>query len=134
MRKFISAAVLVCAVVGLTVAVVASDTPVRVFVNDREISLNPQAIVRDGTTYVGLRGVADALGATTRWDEATQTATVTLDGKRTRVRQAQGIMVEGRLLVPLRVVSEGLGCTVRWDAPAKAVRITKAQQEEPCPT
>ena len=130
MRQAIKA-VFICVAIAACAAAFAGDVAIRVFVDDRKIELDPPAIVRDGTAYVGLRGVADALGATTKWDDETKTAMITLNNKRTRVAQSDGIMVDGHLLLPLRAISEAVDCTVEWDSDEKAVKITT---EVPCST
>ena len=123
-------AILICAVV-ICAGAFAKDAAVRVFVDGKEAKLNPPAMIKDGKAYVGIRGIADALGASTKWDNESKTATITVGNKRTRVKQSEGITVNGSLFLPLRVTSEAVGCTVEWDGAAKAIRITK---EAPAPT
>lgn len=128
LERLTIAVLLVCA--SFCGAALAKDQPVRVFVNDRAMKLKPSALMRDGKAYVGLRGVAKALGARARWDEKSKTAVITLGNKRTRVEQSKGITIAGQLFLPLRVVGEAVGCTVHWDRSVRAVRITT---EGPCP-
>ena len=123
MRKL--TAVFICAAVMVCAGVFAKDVAVRVFVDGRETKLDPPAMIKDGKAYVGIRGIADALGASTKWDNESKTATITVGNKRTRVKQSEGITVNGSLFLPLRVTSEAVGCTVEWDGAAKAIRIAK---------
>lgn len=103
---------------------------IRVFVDSQRSKLDPPPMMKDGRIYLGLRGVATALGACAKWDEKTKTAMVTLGNKRVRIEQSQGVTVNGVLYLPLRKMGEAVGCTVHWDPDAHAVRITK---EGPCP-
>lgn len=109
---------------------IGRDKTVRVFVDDCETTLKPPAISRNGRTYIGLRAIADALGATVKWNTRTKIAIVTVGNKRTRVSQSKGIMVNGALYLPLRTTGEALGCGVAWDTDEKAVKITT---EAPAP-
>lgn len=129
MKKLI-AAVFVCAVAMACTGVFAKDSAVRVFVDGREKKLDPPAMIRDGKAYVGIRGIADALGGSAKWDNETKTATITVGNKRTRVKQSEGITIDGSLFLPLRLTSEALDATVRWDGADRVVRITR---ETPAP-
>lgn len=130
MKRLITTALLICAAIAACAGAFAGDANVRVLVDGRRRKLDPPAVMRNGRVYVALRGVAKALGASTRWDAKTKTAIVTLCNKRTRVAQSKGITVGGVLFLPLRVTGEALGCAVEWDGRARVIRITK---EAACP-
>ncbi len=83
-------------------------------------------------TYVPLRFVSEALGATVHWDGAAKTALVSTDRKSIRMPvnssvakvdgaetalDAPALLVDGRTVVPLRFVSEVLGARVDWVPP-----------------
>jgi len=116
--------VLACLALFITPAT-SEDIAVRVRINGVERKFDPPALMRDGKTYVPLREGAESLGASVKWDEKSQKATITLGTRRTRIAQEEGITVNGRLLIPLRRMSEALNCEVKWDGPAKAVRISR---------
>ncbi|HWI60276.1 MAG TPA: stalk domain-containing protein [Symbiobacteriaceae bacterium] len=97
----------------------------------------PQRI--DGSTYVPLRFLGDALGADIGWDAETQTATFTLGnrvvrvtidstaatvGGESRTLAVPPRLVEGRTLVPLRFISESLGAQVEWDEATEGITIS----------
>ncbi len=131
MRKPIAMALVICA--GLAAfAQPAKDAGVRVYVDGRAKKLDPPAMIRDGKTYLGLRGVATALGATTKWDNKSKVAIVTLGNKRAKIAQSEGIMVNSVLFLPLRTTGEALGCAVQWDGRARAVRISKEAPPPNC--
>ena len=116
-------AVAVCIVLASGQQALARDVPVKVYVDGKQKSLDPPALLRDGTTYVPLRAGAGAVGATVKWEESTQRALITRDDKTAAIKKSQGIIVKDRLLIPLRLMGEALGCDVKWDAAARAVRI-----------
>lgn len=123
--------IFICTVFMVCSESYAGDIAVRVFVNNHVKKLNPPAMMRDGRAYVGLRGIANALGACVKWDQKAEVAIVTSGNKRTRVAKSDGIMVNGTLFLPLRTTGEAIGCTVEWDRAERVVRITT---EAPCPT
>jgi hypothetical protein len=129
MKTFIKAT-LFCAVIAACAGARAGDATVPVHLNGRRIKLDPAPIIRDGRTYVGLRGVAMALGGRAKWDNKSRTAIVTVGNKRTRVKQSQGITINDVLFLPLRTTGEAVGCIVKWDRANKSIRITS---EAPCP-
>lgn len=92
----------------------------------------------DGRTMLPIRAIAEALGAQVQWDEATQTATLTLGTKIVKVTIGQNnILVDGkpvpmdtaaavkdgRTLLPVRAVGEAMGANVGWDAETSTVKI-----------
>ena len=81
-------------------------------------------------TLVPLRFISESFGAQVGWDEATQTATVVLDGKSvSAIIGSNALTVDGqsvpldvpaqvindRTMLPLRAMAESLGKTVFWD-------------------
>ena len=79
---------------------------------------------------VPMRYLADALGAQTTWDAATQTVTITKGGTtveltigstaittngQTSQMDTAPIIVNGRTYLPARYVAEAFGCNVSWE-------------------
>lgn len=54
-------------VLGFAIGVYAN-TPIKIVVNGKDIACNPAPFVKQGTTYVPLRAVAEALGEPVQWD------------------------------------------------------------------
>ncbi|WP_438431412.1 stalk domain-containing protein [Gorillibacterium sp. sgz500922] len=90
-------------------------------------------VVREQRTLVPIRVVAEALGAKVKWNQATQTATITLNGRvltLTLGKTIEGMDVpaqemNGRILVPLRYVSEALGAYVMWFPQDQRIEIIR---------
>jgi len=84
-------------------------------------------------TMVPIRFIAEAIGASVSWDNATSTDTISLYDKTLIIvlnrqlpnNMGASMLINDRLFVPIRYVSEQLGAKVDWDANTKTVYITK---------
>lgn len=100
--------------------------------------------IKEGRTFVAVRPVADALGATIDWNENTQTVTltrldrtvtivigsglvnVTKEGVTTTVTaDVPAFIQDGRTVLPFRAVGEAFGAAVNYDATTRAVSYTQ---------
>jgi len=111
---------------------------VKLFVNGGALQPDVPPQVISGRTLVPVRFVAEALGASVGWDEASQTVTVRKDSAeikliiagqaykngRTAAMDVPAQIIGGRAMIPIRFVSEALGAAIRWDEAAGAVYIT----------
>lgn len=90
---------------------------------------NVVPIIKDDTTLVPIRYLAETLGGNADWDSISETAVINVDGKeltidnKTKEMKLDGEIIEstvkpcmngGRFLVPLRVISEKFEKTVEW--------------------
>lgn len=112
---------------------------VSVLVNGQPLQSDVRPFINaDGRTMLPVRAIAEALGADVQWDEATQTATLTLGGKTVKVTIGQNILLvdgkpfsmdtaaaikDGRTLMPVRAVGEALGSQIGWDDKTSTVTI-----------
>jgi len=108
-------------------------------VNGTNIIMDAAPYIKAGRTYVPVRYLGDALGATTEWDAATKTVTVTkgdntvvlvigstvakVNGADVQMDVAPEITGVGRTMLPARWVAEGLGYQVGWNAALQQVVI-----------
>lgn len=126
---------------GLIFQLPAGEIIVRL--HGQVIHLDPAPIMGNGRTLVGLRAIAEAMGATVRWDDSTKTAAVVLGDREVSVTlgsnrvvihqkgQADTVVTSdiaaiingGRVMIPLRILSEGLGLTVNWDAATRTIDL-----------
>jgi len=110
---------------------------VKINGKDQHFDTAPQNV--NGTVIVPMRAIFELLGATIKWDDATQTVTATKGNTTvtlkvgattatvngTSVTLAQPAQItNGRALVPTRFVGEALGAKVEWDAANNTVVIT----------
>ncbi|UUZ83196.1 copper amine oxidase N-terminal domain-containing protein [Paenibacillus sp. P26] len=114
---------------------------ITVLINGVKQNFPQPALMKDGSTLVPMRAVFEALGATIKWDQATQTVTATngdttimlMIGKPTAFVNGKAVQlsVPGQIInestyVPLRFVGEALGNKVGWDGDTYTVTIEKA--------
>ena len=113
--------------------------PIHVVLNGAPLTFTgTQAQQIKGSTLVPMRGIFEALGATVRFDKATQTVygqkgataiilplgalTATVNGQPQDLPQPAQL-VNGTTLVPLRFISESLGASVGWNPASSTVTI-----------
>lgn len=99
----------------------------------------PAYLAANGRTYVPLRALGEAVGASFDWDNTAKKVTYIKEGRRIvlllgrAVVQVNGqeIAVDGgpevqngRVMVPLRVVTENLGFKLKWDNAEKMAELT----------
>ena len=111
----------------------------RVYQQDGNYAVNDVAPIISGErTFLPIRLIAEALGATVSWENETQAVTI-VDGDTTIViymgqpfatvngtpiqLDAPAFITNGRTYLPVRFIAENLGATVNWDAEAKTVTI-----------
>lgn len=116
---------------------------IQLMVNDAVLELDAQPKIINGRTLVPVRGIFEELGAEVKWDQATQTATMTKDGTEVRVTIGSKTAYVGgetknldvpaqlsqptgnaRTLVPVRFISESLGALVGWNNDTQTVVIS----------
>jgi len=120
---------------------VSAPTGLSMVINGKAVSATVSPYVdQNSRTMVELRTIAEALGATLEWDNATRTATLTANGKIVKITIDQtaytvdgeqktmdtsAVIKSGHTMVPVRVVSEALGAAVSYDGTTKTVTITQ---------
>ncbi len=104
-------------------------------------------IIKEGRTFVPVRGVFEIVGAEISWDANEKAATVKttdnevivrIDNKQSYVNgkhimmDAPPFIQDGRTLIPLRFISENLGYSVSWNGETQVITITlpEAKKEE----
>ena len=111
---------------------------VEIVYRNKKIAFDSAPFIENGTTFVPVRFVVEAMGLTPVWNGEARTVTifssaasiviyvdtnnVSLNGS-TMELLANSRIVGGRTMVPLRFVSESLGKRVVWDGVTKTVYI-----------
>jgi len=109
-------------------------------VNGESRTLDAAPIIRNSRTMLPVRFVAENLGATVGWDDATKTVSVNsadttieivigattakVNGKEITL-DSPAFIESSRTYLPVRVVAENLGATVSWDDATKTATLTK---------
>ena len=111
-------------------------------VNGNAVQIDAPAEIMNGRTFLPLRAISEALGATVDWIAETQGITVTLGDNSIGLQigntsavvngtvmtlDAAPYIKNSRTMVPFRVIAEGLGATVEWDPALRVVTVTLAQ-------
>lgn len=123
-------------------AAMAAGAPLRVVVNGTDLKGGNPPVLKNNTTFLPMRDVANALHATLSWDGKTRTATIASGGKKvaftigahTMVVNGQTVPLEtpaylqqsgGNSLtyLPLAALSKGLGYQVDYRKPILTVFI-----------
>ena len=116
-----------------------------VFSNGQKTLMDVTPFIKDGTTYVPVRAVAEAFGADVSWIDAQKMATISRGDDLIKLwlnqntAEVNGAMVPinslnpdvklivmdpGRIMSPLRFVGESLGFNVFWLSDTKEILIT----------
>ena len=142
LRK-ITAVVLCAALLAVTLmANTGAPATPEIYVDGRRTDLKGLSYLVDGTAYVPLREVSEALGATiVAWDPTIQTAQVegrgitiavtlgekymTVNGRYFYLPEGCGLR-EGACMVPVRYLAKAFGASVSWDGQACRVAVSRA--------
>lgn len=108
--------------------------------NDRILGFDNPPVVEDDMMLVPIRFLFEQMGADVEWDQATKTATATLnndvisfpiDDTNAHVNGENATMdvparlIDDKTMVPLRFLSENLGYTVTWNEDTRTAVIDK---------
>lgn len=117
---------------------------IKLNINNTFVKPTVAPVQESGTTLVPLRIVSENLGATVKWDGATQRATITKGtteiklyiGKKTvyvnsipKELTVAPKTIKGTTMVPIRFVSENLNCTVGWENGIVSITSTDTTSE-----
>lgn len=117
--------------------------PDRIVINGTAYSFSRQPIIINGTTFVPVRGVAEALGCEVWCNGDSKTVGINKGDKKItfvvgadhafvngrRVEMQPSYIDRGTTMVPLRFISECLDMDVRWDQAAKTAYISSRPLE-----
>ncbi|MGB9695262.1 MAG: stalk domain-containing protein, partial [Caldisericaceae bacterium] len=107
-------------------------------VNDKTVKLEAAPKITNGRTLVPIRFVAEAFGATVKWNPVFKLVTINLSDKEiilqigTNYASVNGVkysldaapsISSGVTFVPIRFISDSLNASVDWDAGTKTVTI-----------
>ena len=110
-------------------------------IDGRFSELDSAPYIKNGRTFLPVRFVAEALGASVAWDAATSTATLSSEEGSIKLRTGEKRILEnenygeyceldvapeiknGRMMLPIRPIAELLNCTVDWNKNTKKATI-----------
>lgn len=112
---------------------------IKVKIDEKPIIFDVVPTILNDTTLVPLRAVFESLGAEVKWNDKTQSVTLTKGGTviilhidnndviingEHKLLEVSPAIVSGRTFIPIRFVSESLGAKVMWNGETKTVAIT----------
>ncbi len=133
MKKFV-----IPFIISAAMSVSASADSITVLLDERPLDFPVEPFITQGTTFVPMREIFEALGAEISWDDATKTVTSSKDDTEIKITigsravfkngaedtlLAAPVIVDDFTMVPLRFVSESFGCEVDWNGNTKTVTI-----------
>jgi hypothetical protein len=107
-------------------------------VNAESKRLTSAPVIKNGSTLVPLRFIAETLGITPSWDAVFSIVDMNVGGHQVRLQigvrfagvdgkrvslDAAPVIIGGVTMVPLRFVSETMGANVMWDAATRTVTV-----------
>jgi len=107
-------------------------------VNAESKRLTAAPVIKNGSTLVPLRFIAETLGITPSWDAVFSIVDMSVGGHQVRLQigvrfagvdgkrvslDAAPVIIGGNTMVPLRFVSETMGADVMWDAATRTVTV-----------
>lgn len=111
---------------------------INLFVNGEEVTPSVAPVVKEGSTLIPFRTIAEALEAEVVWNSKDKTITVTKDGTSiklvlgSKTAWVNGVkkqldvspeVVDGSTLIPTRFVSENIGADVKWESESQTVVV-----------
>lgn len=106
------------------------EIPIEIIINNEKILTNEGAFLENGITYVPVRPISEALGASVTWEAESRTASVTLTGvtvsfsENAPLPENAAVVYENTLFVPVRTLAEALGLGAEWDENYYQVHLT----------
>lgn len=112
------------------------EIPLDIRVNDSFIKTDVNSFIEDGTTYVPIRFVSEALDADVKWFDESKTAQIHSNDKKIVIKQNMAYVngekvsiktknINGRFFVPVRWISNQLGASINWDNKYHMINIYK---------
>ncbi|MDO3408574.1 copper amine oxidase N-terminal domain-containing protein [Saccharibacillus sp. CPCC 101409] len=113
-----------------------------VTVDGKSMTMDVAPLVRNNTTYIPLRYLAESIGADLKYTASSKTVELMQGGSTVKFQigkdafwvdgtkrslGAMAIVDHGRTQIPVRAVTQALGWTVGWKAATGDITLTKAQ-------
>ncbi|WP_051541117.1 LysM peptidoglycan-binding domain-containing protein [Caldalkalibacillus mannanilyticus] len=127
-----------------TTASASTNQAITITIDGITQTFHPQPIIINGSTFIPIRGVSEALGASVAWNGRERSVEIVKDdvrivftigatialvnGKQVAIPASQ--IIQGSTYVPIRFLSETMGLEVHWDASSRTVQITTPQPIE----
>lgn len=117
---------------------VSAEVPIKVFLDEKQLVLENDPLLKNNTTFVEFRPICEGLGLDVDWNQQTKTVkcqnhlttlyltigqgTAYVNGNATSL-STPPFVVNGRTLVPLRFLGEASGGYVSWNGQTRTIEI-----------
>lgn len=134
MKKFISALI-----ISMLITISVYADAATILLDGENLSFPVEPFITEGTTFVPMRSIFEALGAAVEWNDTTRTVTSKKDGIEINITigsntvykngkeyflRTPPVIIDDYTMVPLRFVSESFGCSVEWNGDTQTITIT----------
>ncbi|MGD9566749.1 MAG: glucosaminidase domain-containing protein [Sedimentibacter sp.] len=126
-----------------------AESPIKLIVDGKAISAEPEAFIKNDRTLVPLRVIAEELGADVQWDNDNRKVHIskeemhvaltidsylieyTVDNEtKYNLSDVAPLIKDDRTFVPIRLVSNALGVGIDWDNDKRAVIIDSSEESQ----
>lgn len=153
MKKFLCFLMVVCMLMSVSLAVMASDDKVEIsfcvgddtlIINGTPVTVEKPYVVGAGVTLVPVRVITEAFDAKVDWIDETQTVILTypdvniviqignpvaeINGRAETLLAAPELTESGYTMVPLRFISENFGADVSYDETTERITVIKEKK------
>lgn len=113
-------------------------TEVSLLLNGKPLQLETKPVLKDGVTFIPMRSLLTALGATVQWDDLTDIVTAIhnqttvkvkvndskgwTNGKEVQIAHPAKL-IDGKVYVSLRWMNESFGAVVKWHAATRTAAV-----------
>lgn len=120
-----------------------SSSVINVSINGDLISISPDPVIINGSTYLPIRGITEALGGSVWWNSESKTIGINKDdvniafvidssvarinGKQVSMLPSQ--MVNNTTYVPIRFLADAFGLNIEWNGNTNTVSIFESHEE-----
>lgn len=146
MKKTIFTVVLLIITFAWSLPVGASEGEVTVKIDEEKYNFDNTPVIIEGTTFIPMRALFEALGAEVDWVSETNTAIgswgdfelhlpaennfiwLIVEDDRSIISDVEVRLIEDRTYLPLRLLSELLGYGVEWEGKTRTIFITSKSE------
>ncbi len=119
---------------------------VSLLLNGKPLNLDTKTVLRNGVTYVPMRSLLTALGATVNWDDTTKIVTATHNQTTVKVKVNDSVgwtngkevhianpalLINSKMYVSLRWMNESFGAVVKWHAATRTAAVYYPEADLP---
>jgi putative aldouronate transport system substrate-binding protein len=137
-KKSISFFIVLCQLVLISNFCLSSELRINIFADNVQIKSDVEPFIINGSVYVPVRAIADAMDIDIEWNPDTKTVTASTGDTQLKMQigsntvlinskkftmNGQAVIKNGRTFIPVRFFCEAFGADVNWQDSPPTVRI-----------